>query len=249
MKLIEKKCPNCGASLEFSETDKSCKCSYCHRAFEIERDENNIDEYKLEAMKASNAAFVPMLIVFFVIFAIAGGIIFGVIGGLFSHNQNNFFFNSNTVNSKTENSNPYIENISDLTNSDFEDIDNDAVFKISSQAEGINDNTHSYSIDGKRKREKIYVAFKEGTNKIISIYKVNYYDFFHPEDRYTIYVPMIYENIKKNDFDKFKNPTVSAPEYYFGTDKKAYSYGYSSLDEAYNAIVKPLEDDYKISEK
>ena len=39
MKLIEKKCPNCGANLEFSETDKSCKCEYCHRAFEIERDE------------------------------------------------------------------------------------------------------------------------------------------------------------------------------------------------------------------
>ena len=39
MKLIEKKCPNCGGSLEFSETDKSCKCEYCHRAFEIERAE------------------------------------------------------------------------------------------------------------------------------------------------------------------------------------------------------------------
>ena len=38
MKLIEKKCPNCGASLEFNDSDKSCKCQYCHRAFEIERD-------------------------------------------------------------------------------------------------------------------------------------------------------------------------------------------------------------------
>ena len=42
MKLIEKKCPNCGANLEFKETDKSCSCSYCHRSFEIER-ESNLD--------------------------------------------------------------------------------------------------------------------------------------------------------------------------------------------------------------
>lgn len=40
MRLIEKKCPNCGAGLEFKEEDKSCKCSYCHRSFEIERDNN-----------------------------------------------------------------------------------------------------------------------------------------------------------------------------------------------------------------
>ena len=34
MKLIEKKCPNCGANLEFKDTDKSCKCSHCGSSFE-----------------------------------------------------------------------------------------------------------------------------------------------------------------------------------------------------------------------
>ena len=29
MRLIEKKCPNCGADLEFKDNDKSCKCSHC----------------------------------------------------------------------------------------------------------------------------------------------------------------------------------------------------------------------------
>ena len=47
MRLIEKKCPNCGANLEFDENDKSCKCQYCKRSFEIERDTDNLDKFNL----------------------------------------------------------------------------------------------------------------------------------------------------------------------------------------------------------
>jgi len=38
MKLIEKKCPNCGASLSFDSTDKEVTCKYCNVSFEIERE-------------------------------------------------------------------------------------------------------------------------------------------------------------------------------------------------------------------
>ena len=41
MRLIEKECPNCGASVKFNENDRSCKCEYCHREFEIERDKED----------------------------------------------------------------------------------------------------------------------------------------------------------------------------------------------------------------
>ena len=43
MKLVEKKCPNCGAKLTFEKTDKSVVCKYCNQSYEIER-ENNLDE-------------------------------------------------------------------------------------------------------------------------------------------------------------------------------------------------------------
>lgn len=46
MKLIEKECPNCGASLSFTKEDTSCKCEYCKREFEIERDENKKKDRK-----------------------------------------------------------------------------------------------------------------------------------------------------------------------------------------------------------
>ena len=54
MNLIEKKCPNCGANLEFNENDKSCKCQYCHREFEIKRDSNNYNEFSLITTELAN---------------------------------------------------------------------------------------------------------------------------------------------------------------------------------------------------
>ena len=47
MKLIEKKCPNCGAGLEFDDEAKTCKCQYCKRSFAIERDVDDVDKINL----------------------------------------------------------------------------------------------------------------------------------------------------------------------------------------------------------
>ena len=44
MKLVEKKCPNCGANINFGINDKEVKCNYCHTSFTIEKDLTNIDE-------------------------------------------------------------------------------------------------------------------------------------------------------------------------------------------------------------
>ena len=38
MKLIEKKCPNCGANLKFDKDDKEVSCKYCNASYEIQRD-------------------------------------------------------------------------------------------------------------------------------------------------------------------------------------------------------------------
>ena len=38
MKLIEKKCPNCGANLEFDKDDTEITCKYCDTSYEIQRD-------------------------------------------------------------------------------------------------------------------------------------------------------------------------------------------------------------------
>ncbi len=38
MRLVEKKCPNCGASISFKKSDEVVECNYCHTTFDIEKE-------------------------------------------------------------------------------------------------------------------------------------------------------------------------------------------------------------------
>ena len=43
MKIIEKKCPNCGANLEYKVGERDVRCKKCRRDFAVEYDENIVD--------------------------------------------------------------------------------------------------------------------------------------------------------------------------------------------------------------
>lgn len=75
MKLIEKKCPNCGSSLSFGPNDKETKCTYCNASFEIEREnesESVIPEnfllHQKTVRRMSTAIMIISIIVFIAIF-------------------------------------------------------------------------------------------------------------------------------------------------------------------------------------
>ncbi len=69
MKLITKKCPNCGASLSISEEDKKVTCEYCKQELLIERDRDA--EVQLHLLKTGKKIFntVAFCIVLIVIFS------------------------------------------------------------------------------------------------------------------------------------------------------------------------------------
>lgn len=262
MKLIEKKCPNCGASLEFSETDKSCSCQYCHRAFEIERDKTlNVDDlaqqFNLSELEKPFKLFsvgftltsAIIIIVSIIIFVIIG---FGVFSAFKSDGDSKNEFNTQEVDDffdTEDDENKLLSDVNQLSNGDFDSIDNKATVTINHRGEGINNADHSYSINGNITREVLYIASREDANFVIPIYKATYYDFFHQEDQYTVYIPVVFENIEKDVLFSLGNAKLSAPEFYFNADKTSFTYGYGSLDDAYNNIVKPLENDYTITSK
>lgn len=249
MRLIEKKCPNCGATLEFSENDKSCKCNYCKRGFEIERDTDNLDKFNLIYDKMEKPVKTFMMIPF--IFA---GIIFLIIIISF------FSFHNRTDNHTSENEKNPVEDLveeqeklivdaNELTNENLDSLNSKCYSLVHQSVTGRNDTTYSYQITGTPKVKKIFVAFKEGENSIISIYEVIYHNFFNQKDQQTVYVPVMFENVKKNVLFSLSNGKNPAPEYYLNQDHSSYIYAYSSFDDAYNGVVKPLEADYSISEK
>ena len=234
MKLIEKKCPNCGANLEFSETDKSCKCEYCHRSFEIERDENATEEYTLNAVKVSNISYIITSVISLLIIIVV--FTFIMVG----------FHNFPTLRNQVA----YYTDANELTNSDIELIDHDASMMIKSVADGPVTTEHSYVKEGDEVRKKIYVAGNNKANIIIAVYAVKYYDFFHPESRYTVYVPIQYVNVDKNDHaDKFSNPQISAQVYYFDSEKKYSVLAYKSIDEFENDTIRSIKATAPVTEK
>lgn len=76
MKLVEKKCPNCGANIEFNSDDKSVTCNYCNTTFTIEKDptEEIKEEFILRAKtvrKMSKTVMIFSMVVFIIILIIA----------------------------------------------------------------------------------------------------------------------------------------------------------------------------------
>ena len=246
MRLIEKECPNCGAGLHFGKDDTTCKCEYCKREFEIERDTEKKkldDQFILNELKTPFKFFayftfgsvISQIIVISITFVIIIIVAFNLIQGL---NDSNSLFNRNAS---------YVTSTSDLSTSDYSTLDIQSRILISRETTGI---TGMYNTKGNFKREKIYVVSNDKTNYIIPIYKAEYANMSNSEDKHIIYIPIIYKNVKtKNNSIAFSlgEGKISAPEYHFNDNN--YSYGYTDLDTLYNEIIKQYENDYKIVTK
>ena len=240
MKLIEKKCPNCGASLSFDENDKVTRCDYCKREFEIERDAQDrinlvIGETGKSIVKYFFISHMVISIISVVIFLLVFGlIIFGVYTGI----------TSTTNNSKKENS--YLTDVNDIENEDYVFLDTQSTIKIRQEISTMVD----FKSKGALKREKIYVISNDKGNYLIPVYKGVYTD---GETTYTIFTPVIYENVKLDYWGNITSSLgtgkIDCPTVYFNLEHSEYSVGYENINDLYNDQIKQYEDNYDISEK
>ena len=235
MRIVEKKCPNCGASLEFDENAKSCKCEYCKRSFEIERENNTFGgDYNYSLTEKTFNVF--LLISFIVVFVFIGFVAFMVF--------TNIHF------SETAKSSKLYTNVEELSSYSLSAIDSKAPWNI----ENADVDLDEYSLDMQVKREKLYVAYnkKDKKNAIVAVYKATYKKLFNA-DSVTILVPIIYNNVEKNDVGTdlaFAECYVKGPEYYFNMEHSEYALGYKELDTLEKDIIEPLKKDgYKITKK
>lgn len=246
MRLIEKECPNCGAGLHFTKDDTTCKCEYCKREFEIERDpeKKKLDEqFSLSELKTPFKIFsyftfgsmISQFIMFFAIFIVIVIVAFNIIQGL---NDSDSIFNRSAY---------YVSSISDLSDSDYSTLDINSTILIARDTTGI---TGLYNAKSNYKREKLYIISSEKGNRIIPVYKAIYTNISNSEEKYTIYIPIVYKNVKtKNNSISFSlgEGTIKAPEYQFNGG--SYTYGYGDLDTLYNELIKQYDKGYKIVEK
>ena len=104
MKIIEKKCPNCGANLKFKAGERNAVCESCRREFIIEYGaEDIVDDIKeaAEKIKADSVNLVPAAKVFGAVVAVHSviimlvsaviiiAVIFGIVNAVNSFNKIN----------------------------------------------------------------------------------------------------------------------------------------------------------------
>ena len=239
MRIIEKKCPNCGASLSFDENDKSCKCDYCKRAFEIERDLDDVEKFNLIYDTVSKPfklfSIIPFVFASIFIIFIALMIFLNVF-----NNNSNSKSNSNSKGSIVS-EDALLHSIEEIENFDYSFIDTTSTIAISGEDKTLFD----FHMKGSMKRETMYLLYNDKANRLIPVYKVIY---SNGETTYNLYVPVIYNNIHKESVaHDIGNPNISAPIYYFNMDHSEYAVGYDNLDKLYEEVVKPLENEFTLS--
>ena len=246
MRLIEKKCPNCGADLEFDENAKSCKCNYCKRSFEIERDVNDLEKINLVFDKVEKPVKAIFIIPFVFAFAIILLITFSIIFGFVHSTKNTDPIGEPDVMPTEEKK--IVSDVEELTKSNMDTLEMESHSMLNQSVTGRNDTTYSYQRTGDPRLEKTYVVAKDEHNYIILIYNVKYHNFFNQSDQQTVYVPVVFEDVYLNHF-VLTNPTNPAPEYYLNEDHSTYIYAFDSLESAYRGVIEQYEKDYTITEK
>ena len=244
MKLVEKKCPNCGGSLKFSFQDKETTCEFCGRCFEIERDDSldedneeifNASNYKLteEQKKAAKtalgvfAAFQAIQIIPIIIFAV---FFIGVVG--FGIYKSGVAGNSchDCITKFSEIDDDFIQDIHENTIKELKEEASYASFK---NAVKDMQNIGMYLEISKKTFNTFY------DNAIIDVYKVTY------NDDKELYGAVRYKDLKKVDGKislNFKG-TVLFPSKAVGM---SIYFGYDSLKDLYNNEIRPNLGKYKI---
>ena len=94
MKIIEKKCPNCGGNLDFKVGERDVRCESCRRKFAVEYDADTSDlsEKAMDMLKAADVSLRPVRRVFIVFFCaffliVAVAITMSVISMINSRNE------------------------------------------------------------------------------------------------------------------------------------------------------------------
>lgn len=259
MKLIEKKCPNCGAGLKFDEDDKEVVCEYCKKSYVIERDKaeiekntsdnNDVDKrivseyYNL--IQKKNDGIKAIASIFIVIFVFAVILFFS--GALeVSRNFNKTF--SDIVPVAPEKKDTYVTEIKQIDEKSLEIFHSESKSSLSKLNEFI--------LSDVEKSEWTYVGMYLLTNKdedarefdkINELYDVYKKTFFGDDINLEVYATVRYTNLKLTDdnivSNSYKGYVIAPMTFVKGS---SYVQGYVSNEELYNKTIRSKSGDYNI---
>jgi len=256
MKLVQKKCPSCGASLSIDSQATEVTCEYCKQKLFIEREENNKDfdstDFCLHVSKyydnKSKMSSKNIAIIVSVLIAVLfiGGLIISVSGDIVKKIEKS---NSNSTSNIPEKT--YVTDISQIDDKSLELFHKETEKKLNSEK--------TYLPQGSTETEWEYVGMYllsskgsnrneyEGINKLYDVYKKSYTVENKKIEGYAFLEYMNLElssdNIVLNSF----SGKVNAPFTYIDNKPGYYLKGYESDEEIYNKVLRKQQDKYIIS--
>jgi len=218
MKIIEKTCPNCGASIEFNKGDDKVKCEYCKKTYVIEeekKDDKDLYEYNLKAVSSVSKVIIIISIVSFVIIGVTGIIGLLTIGGL-AKGQLQEMSDANT-------------NLKSL-----DDLDEKTKTEINNKSREILDNDAQVSSFMYEKKEQyknlgMYFLEYDDGNTIYDVYKAKFVVRGEEKD---IYVAVRYENVKVKN-----NSLFGIQEHNTDTSSDTFMLGFPTNEALYKTIT------------
>ncbi len=267
MKLIEKKCPGCGASLKFDENDTSVTCEYCNKTLYIQRDEVKynhlsdknlerayqfVDEYGKPLVKGVAAFSIGVFVVIFIVFII---VFVTVISKIFD-NEN---INSN-IDSYFDNYKEKAENTKSEYDFKLEEIDETSLKTFFDTAivdlENLkvfatNGSDPDFSVSKKWSKVGAYLLVSKDTksNILYTIITQTYKNNSTGKETVT-YAAVEFKNLKYTDNGIINHSFVGftrAPRLEL-VSGNVYSmvYGYNDLELLYNQLIRSKSGNYTI---
>jgi hypothetical protein len=250
MKLVEKKCPNCGGDLKFGINDKETKCEYCNKAYEIERENDdkeelfNADNYKFieegaEAAKAVVVGFAAAQMIPIFIFAIffIMIVVFGIFFG-FRQTGSNRVNDKEKVVQKVEESDReklkkenYVLELKNLEEKDLTEIHNSTTSTLNTTIKRHETFTYSH---GSYSYVGMYFILSPTGNTLYDVYKITF-NIDGTDKEY--YSAVKYGNIKKIDGKLVANLDGFEINPYATSGRKSVL-GYESCQELFNKNIR-----------
>lgn len=267
MKLIEKKCPNCGAGLKFDDGATSVACDYCSKTYYIQRDEKKyvkldqahlgdafkfVDKYGKPIVKAFAAFHIVTMLVPIIIFLIAV-IIIVIISSIAGSQTDDF---DNTIDSwqeKIENKfqnerSKMVQNISQIDSVSLQTFHDTSLLKLQHYDGSC---VHGDYIITKRWESigvYLLVSKEENENILYDVFEQTYKNKKTGVET-TLYAAMKYEDLFLTDDNIVENNYIAwseVPSYTFPGTSFVGAYGYESVDKLYNKLVRSQTGEYLV---
>lgn len=243
MKLITRKCPNCGASLSFDENDKKVKCEYCKQDIVIEKEPFvDNDEFLLQIEKVASkglkmqSKMFTIVPIFIVIVAII--LIFSIV------------FTFSRMGQKKNKENDIFNKRKEITS--IEQIDEESMKIFHSQSMSLLNEEMVFLPEGTTETEWEYYGTyflnhkNLATNILFDVYKKTY---TLEKENIEVYAAVKYNDVKPVS----DGVSSSAPGFVFAPMKHVNGRldfvvnGYDSIESFYTEKIRTQTDQYTVS--